>query len=128
MSQAVVTAKINPFPSGVDNTQRHIVLFGTLSIGAGTYVTGGLPVSFINPATDSSAGPLWVEIASTQGSTNAYSYQTTGFSPPLSPPLAGNTGTLHIFVAGTELTNGATVPAGATSDILAFRAEFNKGF
>jgi hypothetical protein len=124
MSQSIVTVTVNNYPSGVDNTQRHAIVFGTISVSAGTYVTGGLPISFLNPFTDSTGGPVWVEMISTQGSTNAYKYQTTGFSPPLSPPLAAGTGTLHIYAAGTELTNGATV---STTDVIAFRAEFNRG-
>jgi len=122
MSQAFATTVVNAYPSGVDNTQRHAILFGTISISASpaTYVTGGLPLAFASTDTDSSGAPVWVEMLSATGANNAYKYQ----APTLSPPVGAM---LRIYVAGTELANGAAVPAGVSGDVIAFRAEFNRG-
>jgi|HubBroStandDraft_3_1064219.scaffolds.fasta_scaffold750105_2 hypothetical protein len=121
MSQAVATLVTNPYPSGLDSTSRHIVLFGTFSISASpaTYVTGGLPLVFANPDGTTGTAPVWLEINSWSGGSNTYKYQAA-------TPTAG--ATLRIYVAGTELANAAAIPVGVSGDTVAFRAEFNKGF
>ena len=122
MATATVTVKKNSYPSGSDNTARHEIVFGTITIGASpaVYVAGGLPLAMGGIATNTSiaAPPVWAEFVSTSGGGNLYVYQAPTLSPPVGPML-------RIYVAGVELAAGA-IPVGVSGDVIAFRAEFNK--
>lgn len=120
MAEATLTLTVNGSPNGVDNTQRHQVLFGIAALSAGgTYATDGIPVAFA--FLDQEGGvfipdfntltPVWAQFQSLAGGTYQYLYDPTH-------------GTLRIYQAGVELANAAAI----TVDTIGCRLEFNKGF
>lgn len=122
MAVATATVAVATYPNGVDNTQRHEVLFGTIAVQASpaTYATGGLAVSFQGSFLHSnSATPLWCDVQSTTGSGYVYQYLPA-------------TGKVKILVQGSaeaapmEELAAAAVPAGVSGDTIKFRAEFNR--
>jgi hypothetical protein len=128
MATATVTLTVTGYPNGVDNTQRHEVLFGQAALAAGgTYAANGLP--FVWAFLEGIGGqfipnfstmvPVWAEFQSLAGG------GTPTGTPPSSMTYAWDTvhQTLRIFVGGTELAAAAAIPA----DTIGFRAEFNRG-
>ena len=118
MAAATATPTVANHPYGVDNTQRRQILDGTLAISASpaTYVTNGLPVSFVNEKLKVvTATPAYVDFAGTGGYQYVYDYTH---------------GTIRIFestasaAAFTELSNGAAIPAAVSGDSIHFHAEF----
>jgi hypothetical protein len=112
----------------VSNDQKFQIVIGTLTIGAGSYVTGGLALDAVLAAAagvqSGGKGPVWIEFQSISGS--GYYYQrVVSFSPPTA-------GKLMIQGSGSTLSpplDAAEIPAGAvstaiTGDTLLFRAEF----
>src|ERR1051326_5752719 len=87
MATATATITVNAYPNGVDNTQRHQVIFGTVAIqaAAATYAHLGLaiswaqePIKALLPASGVAA-PVWAEFKSKTGSGYVYIYnETTG--------------------------------------------------
>ena len=122
MTVAAATPSISAFPSGIDNTQRHLVVYGTVAIGASplTYATGGVAMSFtgLEPLKTSNLTPLWCDVRSVSGSGYVYIYNASS-------------GKLQIFTGAaaqsplTELSAGA-VPAAVSGDTINFKAEFLK--
>lgn len=122
MSQATVVFTANKFPFGVDTTERHQNVFGTLAISASpdTYTANGLPIELdsyeyvksgypaLSPPVVLSPPqptfPVWADIDSLTG-INSYVYD----------PVHG---TLRIFVSGTEVAGGAAIPAGVSGDTI----------
>lgn len=118
MATATVSLTVNGYPNGVDNTQRHEVLYGVAAILAGgDYVTNGLPFTWTFLAAEGGAFipnfntmvPGWADFKTTAGSNQTYLWDEVHQ-------------TLRILVAGVEVTNGTAV----TADTVGFRAEFNK--
>jgi hypothetical protein len=124
MPTSVVTCNILQ----VSNDQKFQIVIGTLVIGAGSYVQGGLALDAVLDAMSGvhsgGKGPLFMTIQSASGS--GYGYQRV---MTFSPPTAGK---LMISGAGATLSpplEGAEIPASAiasavTGDVIVFRAEF----
>ncbi len=119
MAEATLTLTVNAEPNGVDNTQRHQVLFGTAALSSGgDYATNGIPCSFtfLNSAGQAflpnflTPTPVWTSIQSLAGGTYQYLYDTAHQ-------------TLRIYQAGVELASGAAI----TADTIGFRLEFLRG-
>jgi hypothetical protein len=120
MAQATITLTVSGYPNGVDNTQRHEILFGVAAILAGgTYVTNGIPFVWAFQAAEGGAFipnfnnmvPVWADFKTLAGSNQTYEWDTVHQ-------------TLRVYIAGVEVTNGTAI----TADTVGFRAEFNKGF
>ena len=119
MAEATLTLTVNAEPQGVDNTQRHQVLFGTAALSAGgDYATNGIPCafSFLNASGKTflpnflTPTPVWAVFQSLAGGTYQYLYDTVHQ-------------TLRIYQAGVELASGAAI----TADTIGFRFEFLRG-
>lgn len=119
MATATAALTVNAYPNGVDNTQRHQILFGLLALNAGgTYATNGVPFTWKFLSAEggsfipnfSATSPVWATFVSQAGGTYQYLYD----------PVHG---TIRIYQAGVELANAAAI----TADTIGFRAEFNKG-
>lgn len=123
MATATVAVTVNSFPAGVDQTGRFGHLYGSgiggggIAIGTGgTYVTGGLPVTWDVPEniySGNSGNPIYADLWGLSGF--QYVYDSTN-------------NTIRIFqsagsaAAFAELANGASV----TADTLAFHAVFQR--
>jgi hypothetical protein len=117
-------------PSG-DVTQDCVTYYGTVTVSAAgdTYVTGGMApltgFAFKNLGAYGDRTPLFVEIASSNGSSMVYIWnQTTGKLQV----FTGNSSASGVTSA-PELTNGTamsgTTPA-INTDVITFRATFPK--
>lgn len=127
MAATKVTLSLNPYPNGVDTTNRHLILFGKAAIAASplTYATGGIPLQWLSlPAQNSSlAGPIWADFKSVSGS--GYTYRHNASTDKLQIFTVDATA-LSTELPLAELTNGVAIPAAVSADIIAFRAEFLK--
>ena len=132
-----VTLTLAPYPGGIDNTQRLTYARGTVSLSAGTYVAGGLPLNFI------------MEPIKTQG-IYLQPIQVTFFSAGVatySSSAIGGFGyvwnkainsfqilaTADNASAGTgpiseEMTNGTSIPTAILDDKILFEAVFVRKF
>ena len=124
MAAATSILTVNAYPIGVDNTNHQTIVYGkcVLSTG-GTYVTGGIPITWSGSPADGGASkfippnstglPFVAYFYSLSGATGyTYIYNTT-----VSPP------TLRIYNAGTELANAGAI----TADTIGFEANFARG-
>ena len=127
MADAAVVMTVNPYPNGVDTTQRRVKIYGTAAITAngGTSPSTGLPLSwstlidgnfgsgtFIIPQVgpvQAAAGPANAEFESTG---NATATQTYRYDP--------TNDSLVVYAAG------APIETGIAADTLSFEAEFIK--
>ena len=120
MAASTATPTINAFPNGVDNTARRQIIDGTVAISAspGTYVTNGLPISFVNEQLKvATAKPAAVSFSGLAGYVYVYDYAHA---------------TIRIFETGNattgvplqELANALAMPAGVSGDTITFHAEF----
>jgi hypothetical protein len=120
---ATAVLKESAYPNGRDNTQRRDEHDGTCTL-TGTYTTNGVPIGNASGAWVFAGAFGGTEITSSQnnipingsvkfyslgGSLILYLYDYVHF-------------TLRILVAGTELTNGAAIPA----DTIGFVVKFNR--
>ena len=119
MALPSLTFAVTDYPSGSDQTFTKIVVYGTLTIGAGgLYATNGLPLTFAGadfaPISPDNGVPTWTWFYS----------PSTGFEYKYDPTHQ----TLRIYEQGTvagalpELANAASV----TADTVYFQAVFNK--
>ena len=131
MAATTATITLFNYPRGVDTTQRRLVINGTIAIGASplTYATGGIQLSFLGIKnadgssilldTNSASAPIVVYLQSVAGSGYVYGWNQSANK-------------LQIFTGAaaqsplTELTNGATVPASVSGDVIEFEAQFLK--
>lgn len=108
------------------------VLKGQITVVAGTYPTGGLPLSFATLfGTQLTAGatPTWVQIQSNVKTTaNGGTPNTTQFFYSYAPGADATLGKVQVWTGAaaqaglTELSNGANFP----TDTIQYRAEFNR--
>lgn len=125
MADSKATPVSLAYPNGFEYTQKTEVLRGTITLTAGTYNAGGIPLSF------STLEPL---------KTAALPFEVNVWSAVPVPALLGtylynyntNTKKLQIFAIGvvsgaalSELTPGA-LPAYVIADVIQFRATFAK--
>jgi hypothetical protein len=127
MATALVSLKTTNSLTGVpgDHTQESEVLNGTVTLtAASTYVTNGLPVPWTKTTNSAGAGllpqsnqtvPYDADFTSKGGNGSGYTYQWDSVH-----------NTLRIFLAGTEVANGAAIPALVYADLIFFRAYFRK--
>jgi hypothetical protein len=125
MATAIVSLKTFNALTGVgqDHTQESVIPAGNVTLtAASTYVTNGLPVPWTKATNSAGTGivvdsnqtvPYDATFKSNGGS--GYDYQWDSVH-----------NTLRIFLAGTEVTNGANIPAAVYADVIVFRAYFRK--
>lgn len=109
-----------------DHTQESEIFVGTATLlAASTYVTNGLPIPWTKATNFGGATllpdsqqtvPYDAVFASIGGNGSGYTYQWDSVHD-----------TLRILLAGTEVANGANIPAAVYADIISFRAYFLKG-
>ena len=111
----------SPFKkSSID--QATITYFFTAAVGAGTYVAGGLPISFAGRVT-ANGNPIQVEIFSYGSPNSGYSYfYNPGVSLSPSSPETQSSGSIQVFTAGAEITG--TTPTAVTGDTIRVIARF----
>jgi hypothetical protein len=119
---AVLTVQlVGPNP---DQTAKKEIFQGTILVGSGTYVPGGLPLDSVLQAAclpKSNSAPLRVILMSTKGS--GYIYQriaATGTMMILQVPLSGS---LTTAAPLSELLAGSTLSA-VQADSINFWAEY----
>ena len=105
MATATATFTINPFPDGKEATISKEHLYGTVPISPSpaTYVTNGLPISFAGSGVYEGGTVVWAEFYGILGYT--YSYDKAH-------------GTIRCYLGGTEISNGATIPANVSGDTI----------
>lgn len=129
MSTSVVT--VTPDFTSVD--QKTIDLYGTIAVGAGDYVAGGLSCNFASMVVASGA-PIKVDFYSVKNNGAAQSPPVDAFGPAslydyhYVPGENPGDGVFQVFVqaaaagdAKAELA-ATTTPAGVTGDAIAFKA------
>jgi len=123
MATATATLTQYAYPKGRDNTQRRSIIYGTCAIqaAAATYAAGGLAITWSqiaerNPTTTPAVAWFY---SNAPVSTNDYIYVWNKSTNKLQiyTGAAAQTGL-------TELTDGASIPAGVSGDTIEFRAEF----
>lgn len=119
MPLPTLTFTVGDYPAGKDQTHSKVVVFGSLTIGAGgLYQTNGLPLSFagaeFEPISPDQSVPVWADFYS----------PSTGFVYRYDPTHQSLRIWEQTTVAGplVELANGASV----TADTVLFQAIFNK--
>lgn len=142
MASASSTLRVNPFPYGVDNTQRRQVVYGTCILSpSGTYInnsnsSSGIPLNWgnmqdanfgnlsfapqVGPWTNNVAGQLEPDVAYFFSIGNEATIP--GYTYVYNKPTTGST-TIRIMNGTTELANNAAI----TSDNIGFCAEFIRG-
>lgn len=137
MAQATVALKVYTYPNGVDTSVRRTSISGQAVVSAspGTYATGGLGTLV--------AGALNWQSLTDQTTGNAVIVETTASQPIMVyfTSVGGSgfvygwnkaTNKFQIFTGAaaqsglTELTSGATIPAGVSGDVIEFDADFAK--
>jgi hypothetical protein len=111
-------------------SQRFEEIIGLITV-TGSYAVGGISsldaaISLLHLTT--SPNPIWVELHSTTGS--GFVYQRTNVAAG-SPATVGNlvilqTGTGSPAETGLAPLPAGALPAGVTSDVIAFRATYNR--
>lgn len=125
MATALVSLKTFNALTGVgqDHTQESVIPAGQVTLtAASTYVTNGLPVPWTK-ATNSAGTGIVVDSLQTVPY-DALFYSVGGSGYTYSWDQTHNT--LRIFLGGTEVTNGAAIPAAVYADTINFRAYFRK--
>jgi hypothetical protein len=119
MSSVISTISLTEltFP---DCTQKTIRAFGTVSFSAGTYLVGGLSMGlllFADQRTVDFNGFLVCRVIgdnpTTPGTVYSYRYSPVG-------------DVLQVYLNGTELTAGTTLPAAVTGDTVVFEATWDR--
>lgn len=138
MATANAKFTIANYPDGIDNTERSIIVRGTVAVdpSAATYATGGIPVvnalnvtlsawaNELIKATGASAGnpplPRIVDFWDQTGGTTSYVYT-----------WVKSTNKFQIFTSNgaapaafAEFTNAAAIPAAVSSGVIYFEAQF----
>lgn len=102
--------------------QATVTYFFTVTVGAGNYVAGGLPISFLGKVI-ANGNPIQISFYSYASPNSTYEYR---YNPgaTTSPPVAESqsSGSLQILSAGVEIS-GAT-PAGVVADKIRCTARF----
>ena len=103
-----------------DITGKTIKGWGTVSFSAGTYLVGGLSMGlllFADQRTVDFNGFLVCRVVgdnpTTPGTVYSYRYSPVG-------------DVLQVYLNGTELTAGTTLPAAVTGDTVVFEATFDR--
>lgn len=120
---AALTVTLDAF-GNPDQTQKKEIFSGTVTVGVGTYIPGGLPIDAALEATclpKSNQRPLRVQFWSRTGSGYMYQYiKSTGNMMILQVPLTGSLTTAAPMV---ELLAGSTLSQ-VQSDIIDFQVEY----
>lgn len=133
MATATATLSENSYPFGLSEGNDFVIIHGTVAIQAAsaTYAAGGLAISwtglgsnrFSSKGDGTNAGTPYAAIFTSQGpnGTNAFVYLWNRATEKLQifTGAAAQTGL-------TEITDGATIPAGVSSDHVAFMAWFKR--
>ena len=137
MSASAATVNINVYPAGIDNTQRLTYVRGTISLTAGTYPVGGIPLSWVTEKIKAQGvytNPIQVTFFSE--ATATYSSSAIGGFGYLWNKLKNTfqiLATADNASAGTgpiseEMTNGTSIPSNILADTIAFEAVFVRSF
>jgi hypothetical protein len=116
-TSAVTLTKIAP-GSSID--QKTIEYFFNLTVGAGSYTTNGIPISFAG-LVHAPGAPIEVRMQSQGVPPTEYTYQ---YNPTSSPSQTA--GLLKISTGGTEIS-ATTTPSGVTGDTILCIAKFLRG-
>lgn len=118
MALATATVSLNPYPKGVDNTQRSIWTTGSVAIGANplTYTAGGIrinttPLEAIK-APPQYLLPFWVDVESQSGSGYWYIWNPLG---PKITNLALTSNVVTITAANNLQAGDVVVLSGLTT-------------
>ena len=145
MANTSATITLFPYPKGIDNTQRMQILRGTISLVAGTYPAGGIPLSWASLSNvdgesptvliNTSSGPFPVEV---DVFSSAYNADGKGFGN-IGPSgyiyvWDSVNGNLHIFetwsgntgFSGPLLELAGPVPSVVLNDVIQFTAIFTR--
>lgn len=148
MAVATATVTIFPYPKGFDNTQRNVIVRGTIAVSTGSYPGGGLPLSWgsltntsgqgieaipPNSSTPTSTGsifPIDVDVKSVSYNTTAGGPGPSGFVY-VWDSVNGN---LHVFisnngvsaVSGPLVELGGNIPGAVQNDTIQFTAVFSR--
>lgn len=114
MATSTVTATLNAFPNGKDVTLRRAWYFGTMTVGAGTYETNGLPFTITDPQYTSKDLP---SLGSAWSVSSGVQYELDLVHQTLRIFMGGGSSSTG---PGVELSNGATVPSIVTGDTISF--------
>jgi hypothetical protein len=126
MATATSKLTVNAFPSGVDNTQKQYVIYGTCALSSGgTYITNGIPLNWMtlfNP--DGSVFQPQVSASQTTPIV-AYFVSAIGGVETATPALQsyiydGVHNTLRIYEGSAEVGSGSAIVA----DTISFEAHF----
>lgn len=129
MANATATLTVNPYPNGVDNTQRRQIVNGTCLLSAGgTYIAGGVPVNWgaIVDGNTNPPGTFSPQVGPWAAKPITALFYSYGGGEATIPPYLyvydSTNGTLRIMdtATGVELAAAAAIVA----DKIAFEAEF----
>jgi hypothetical protein len=119
MALAVATVTLNPYPKGIDNTQRSIWTTGSVAItpGPATYTAGGIRIN-VNPleAIKASAPyllPFWVDVESQSGSGYWYIWNPLG---PKITNIAITTNVVTVTAANNLVVGDVVQLSGLTTN------------
>lgn len=112
---------VNPYPTGVDYTQRSEVISGTAVLTAQTYTPGGIALNWLTMTSNTASGPKFLPLSNFSTPFKA-SFWSEGNTVTGNLTYIWNklTNKLQIFSAGTELGAVAVV----LTDVIAFEAWF----
>lgn len=131
MAAATATLEVNPYPKGVDNTQRRTIIYGTCTLSAGgTYVTNGIPLNWAQLIDGNSDGGKYFiipNVGPTQTKPSVAWFYSVGQAAGTAIPgydyvydTVNNT--LRIASGTAELADLAAI----TADLIGFCAEYIK--
>jgi len=130
MAFAVTVVYDDVLTGGSDNSQHSEWMYGTITVGAGTYVTGGTAIVWgVNDYPKVSnlvPKDVYIYSAGLVGTTvGGFGYMwnkaANKFQIGASVTVANGTGPQTV-----EMTNGTTIPTNVTGDTIRFEARFIK--
>ncbi len=135
MASSTATITVYPYPKGKDNTQRNVVLYGTIAISTGgTYPAGGFALSWANVEEAKTIPPGSTTPSSTTAIIPSRMTITSAANPPSGYVYVWNSvnGNLHIFESnnGVSANSGPLVEVGGAIanaivvDVIQFEAIF----
>lgn len=123
MATATATVTIDNYPTGIDNTQHLIHVYGTITIQASpaTYATGGLALSFVSERIKTrNQVPNDVVIMSDNASLYPYRWNRASNTIQILAASAASAG----GAVYEELPNTTAIPASVSGDTIRFHATF----
>ena len=110
------TFTVNPYPNGVDNSQRFQRIYGTISISSGTYPSGGFAITWAAGSQEvvkSNLPPVIAYFESVAAPPSGYSYTWDATNQKLRVFQNGAINSPQAEISGS-------IPSGVTGDTIAF--------